>query len=208
MSSDLHEWVGASFLVIVSLASAASYRRDHLQKQYDDGSRQRMASPSVFVWVYAYIRYTTLLAGTAALLWRSDLWLVMYRAPATIYVGMLLALVGFALFHASRRALGQHYSPCFDSYVPTAIVTTGPYQRIRHPIYTANQLILLGITVLSGSVWIAANLLLLSYYYTRSAISEERRLSVEHGDYPVYQSQTGRFLPKMFVRQDRKQPIQ
>jgi len=197
MAADLNEWLAAIFLVLLSIASAVSYRRDHSQQTYKDGSRERMASPGSFVWVYAYIRYATLLFGVGSLLWQHDTWLVVYRSPVTIYVGMAVALLGFGLFEASRRALGRHYSPCFDSYVPAAIVTTGPYAFVRHPIYTANQLILFGITMFTGSIWIAINLLLLSYYYTRSAVAEERRLAEEHSQYGDYRAQTGRFLPRL-----------
>lgn len=196
MTADYNEWLAASFLVVLSVASAASYRRDHSRQSYKDGSRERMPSPGAFVWVYAYIRYTTLLCGVGALLWRHEVWLVVYRSPVAIYVGMALAVIGFGLFEASRRALGRHYSPCFESYVPAAIVTTGPYAFVRHPIYTANQLVLVGVTLFTGSIWIAVNLLLLSFYYTRSALAEERRLADEHHEYGAYRKQTGRFLPR------------
>lgn len=203
MDADLNEGLAAIFLVVLSLASAASYRRDHSQQHYKDGTRQSMASPRSFVWVYAYIRYATLIAGVGSLLFDHDVWLVVYRTPVTIYSGMALAMLGFGLFEASRRTLGRHYSPCFDSYVPTAIVTTGPYARIRHPIYTANQLVLLGITVFTGSLWIAANLLMLCFYYTRSALAEERRLAQEYRHYVDYRMQTGRFLPRWLGRPGR-----
>lgn len=200
MNADLHECVGAAFLVALCVASAACYRRDHSRKDYADGSRQMMPSPREFAWVYGYIRYSTLVVGLGAMLSEQGIWFVLYRSTVSIYVGAAIAILGFAMFVAARRALGRHYSPCYESYVPTAIVRSGPYSSIRHPIYTANQMVLLGVFVLTGSLWIAGNWALLCFYYARSAVAEERRLLMEHEDYAGYRERTGRFLPRWRVR--------
>lgn len=200
MSASVHEWIAAAFLLLLCALSARSYRRDHAARDYADGSREAMPSPRGFAAVYAWIRTSTLVCGLGALLSPHAVWLVVHRSPAAIYAGMAVAAAGYLMFALSRRALGRHYSPCYDSYVPHAIVTAGPYARIRHPIYTANQLVLLGLALATGSVWLVANLVMLWWYYRRSARDEEARLLQEHDQYAPYYRRTGRFLPRLFGR--------
>jgi len=198
VNASVHEWLAAGFLLVLCALSARSYRQDHAARDYADGSRAAMPSPRGFAVVYAWIRYSTLVGGLGALLFAHPIWLVLHRSPAAIYVGAALAAAGYAMFVASRRALGRHYSPCYESYVPLAVVTEGPYARIRHPIYTANQLVLLGLTVMTGSCWMLANLVALWWFYRRSARDEEARLLQEHLEYAPYYRRTGRFLPRLF----------
>ena len=80
-------------------------------------------------------------------------------------------------------------------HLPHAIVQTGPYRRVRHPVYTANLLLLGGIALATGSLWMVLDLVVLAVFYLRSAVLEERALRQEHPDYAGYMLRTGRFLP-------------
>lgn len=93
--------------------------------------------------------------------------------------------------------LGNSYSPCFDSYVPQDIVKSGIYKYIRHPIYTANILLLSSLFVASGSLLMLMNTIILAIYYIPSAYKEEKVLSERFQEYKDYQRESGMFIPKV-----------
>lgn len=191
----MHDYIAAFVLLALCVASARVYGKAHHDKDYECGDRKAMASPREFELVYRWIRGSTLVCGLGALLTECSFWMAFGRSPLQTYAGLVIALLGFALFAAARRTLGRHYSPCYDSRIPTGIVQSGVYRRVRHPIYTANLATLAGLAVATGSLWITANFVLLAFYYWRSAVREEAALSAEHPEYLAYLARSGRFLP-------------
>ena len=123
--------------------------------------------------VYRFIQLSTALVGMGSFLFDHPALLEVHDAPSLVLAGSLVSLIGLAVFVAAKSALGAHYSPCFDSYVPNAIVRDGIYRQIRHPIYTGNFLVLGGLAVATGSAWIALNFVLLLAYYNVAARTEE-----------------------------------
>jgi len=100
-----------------------------------------------------------------------------------------------AFFISAKLSLGEHYSPCFDSFVPRDIVQEGLYRYIRHPIYASNILLLIGVFIACGSLWILFNIILLGIYYMNSALREELVLLEEFPNYGEYSNHTNRFIP-------------
>jgi protein-S-isoprenylcysteine O-methyltransferase Ste14 len=79
------------------------------------------------------------------------------------------------------------------------LVTSGPYRRIRHPIYTAFLLILgapllLSANWLIGGAWLAMTILEVT---TRIRIEEAMMLSRFGDQYRAYMATTGRLLPRV-----------
>ena len=108
---------------------------------------------------------------------------------------MALAILGMGVFVTAKIHLGEHYSHCFDSYVPKGIVTVGIYKFIRHPIYSGNLVMLFGLSVASGSFVVFLNFLITSYFYFKSAVLEEKALERKFPDYVRYKENTGRYFP-------------
>jgi protein-S-isoprenylcysteine O-methyltransferase Ste14 len=107
---------------------------------------------------------------------------------------MALLITSQAFFYWSISALGKNYSPCYESYLPTTVVRTGPYRITRHPIYTANTLSLFAISVGIGS-WICFGLAVLFLYFCyRSAFKEEQQLSCGLPGYEDYKRATPRLI--------------
>ena len=74
----------------------------------------------------------------------------------------------------------------------------GPYALMRHPLYSGNFLILLGVVVVFNNVWAYPLLLLpFAYFYPVIAAMDERRMIQYFGpDYLQYRTRTlSRFLP-------------
>ena len=99
------------------------------------------------------------------------------------------------LLFIARYNLKDNYSPCYDMKAPRDFIQHGVYRIVRHPIYLSNLILLLGVFLISGSIWIIFNLTILFVYYLISAIKEEKYLSKRFPNYKKYQSLTSMFIP-------------
>jgi protein-S-isoprenylcysteine O-methyltransferase Ste14 len=111
--------------------------------------------------------------------------------------GCLLALAGVALVLRSRTELGSAWSFVPKADRDTALVTTGPYRLVRHPIYLGFALLATGQALTFGS-WPALMMVLFGIVPTFAwrARAEETLLSRTFGErYAVYQKQTKLIIP-------------
>ena len=115
------------------------------------------------------------------------------------WTGVGIALAGFALLQWAQITLGRSWSDTPRMMKGQALITSGPYQFIRHPIYTAF------ILILGSTFFISANWLIgltwtgMTVLDIASRIGFEESLMVEYfGDqYREYMKKTGRLLPKL-----------
>lgn len=126
-----------------------------------------------------------------------------FRFPGDAFAqvaGMGLILAGAALVGTAFRALGRFATVEIRLVKDHRIVRTGPYARIRHPMYTANMLLSLGVSLafLGAVTWVAFGLIAILAVY-RSRTEEALFLSSPaHGqEYALYLGETGRFLPRL-----------
>jgi len=77
----------------------------------------------------------------------------------------------------------------------TQLITTGPYQWVRHPMYSSLLLLMLGISLYSYqfSNALAFSVLMLVVY--GKARLEEQYLQQQFAEYKTYQQHTKRFIP-------------
>lgn len=170
---------------------------DHSGRRYARGKVERIPSPSSFRWIYPYLRGSTATVAVASV-WIEHVALLRIHASTVVAaVGWGAVALGLGLVVWARRTLGRHYSPCFDALVPQDVVRTGPYRYVRHPIYTANLLLVLGVFGLSGSALVLANAIVLAAYYRWSASREEEVLAQRFPAYRDYMATSGRFLPRV-----------
>lgn len=115
------------------------------------------------------------------------------------WMGVGIALAGFALLQWAQITLGRSWSDTPRMMKEQALITSGPYQFIRHPIYTAFILILgstffISANWLIGLTWAGMTILDIA-----SRIGFEESLMVEYfGDqYREYMKKTGRLLPRL-----------
>ncbi|MCA3178234.1 MAG: isoprenylcysteine carboxylmethyltransferase family protein [Burkholderiales bacterium] len=115
------------------------------------------------------------------------------------------ALLGLAMLWGAlglfRYSLATHgtVSPniAFTPGAPSALMTSGPYRWVRHPIYSAYLLMWGGIAVGVPTTvsWMALAAMYL--WYRSAALTEEAEISGSpNGDaYKQYRRTTGRFVP-------------
>ena len=69
-------------------------------------------------------------------------------------LGVLLFAAGVALYRVAGRALGDALSPLVSPRPGAALVTSGPYRYLRHPMYIGQALIALGAPLTLGCRWV------------------------------------------------------
>jgi protein-S-isoprenylcysteine O-methyltransferase Ste14 len=75
------------------------------------------------------------------------------------------------------------------------LVTTGPYARVRHPIYSGIILAAVGTAIAVSPYWLVA-VALLGAYFVYSAVMEERFMVSRFPDsYPRYKQSTKMLIP-------------
>lgn len=112
--------------------------------------------------------------------------------------GLVLFSVGIILAFWARITLGNNWGMPMSQKQDPALITSGPYRCIRHPIYSGVLLMVLGSTLDVNSYW-AIVFLLATFYFVYSAFAEERRLVEAFPKaYPAYRSRTKMFIPFLF----------
>ena len=122
-----------------------------------------------------------------------------HRAPSllTTVLGGAIAGLGAWLLIASARTLGSALTP---TPVPNGagLVTTGPYARLRHPIYSAILLMAAGWVIVIGSWWSALVAVALLAFFTAKARWEDRMLAAAYGQrWREWSSRSGALLPRL-----------
>ncbi len=110
--------------------------------------------------------------------------------------GVFIFTLGLLTAIAARIQLGSNWSDIEEGKIADrhAVVSSGIYGYIRHPIYTGDILLLLGLELCLNS-WLVLGLVLLVPVVARQAIREERKLVTALPDYAEYIRRTRRFIP-------------
>ena len=120
-------------------------------------------------------------------------------ALITRAAGILLLLAGLGWAAWAQATMREHWRMGQDPAERPALVTTGPFGRMRHPIYTGMVVVALGVTMADPTYAGAAGVVLLAVGVRVQAIQvEEPHLRTLHGTaYEAWARRTGRFLPPM-----------
>jgi protein-S-isoprenylcysteine O-methyltransferase Ste14 len=112
--------------------------------------------------------------------------------------GLAVFFLGLALAIWARVYLGRNWGMPMTEKVNPDLVTTGPYSRIRHPIYSGIILAMVGTTIGVSLYWLAA-VAALAIYFVFSAFTEERFMISRFPDsYPQYKRSTKMLIPFVF----------
>jgi len=187
--------IATLFYIAVGLISFIMYNNSNSNYSSDTGKIRSLRS---FMYFYKIIQLTTLLACIFSL-WSDSptLFKLFVNNDFLIYFGISISGLSISLFAMARFSLGDNYSPCYDSYLPKDINTKGIYSIVRHPIYSSNILLVLGIFLSSGSAIVLFNGSILTLYYYISAAREENAIAKKFPNYSTYQIKTGMFFPHL-----------
>ena len=113
--------------------------------------------------------------------------------------GAIIALGGLALLWRVHATLGENFSPWLELREEHTLVDSGPYARIRHPMYTAGFILALSFGLISGNLLMGTLPVLgLVPLVAVRVPDEERMMRQRFGEaYDAYCERTGRLLPRL-----------
>ena len=133
---------------------------------------------------------TTFSPSALSLLSRPEL-----SRPEVVLLADLMIVSAMILSIYSLASLGRSFS-----IIPQTrkLVESGPYRWVRHPLYVAELIGLLGFILVGVSISKMAAFFLIVGCQIYRAIQEERLLSNVFLEYREYCSRTARFIPGIF----------
>ena len=138
-----------------------------------------------------------------------------------VLIGLQFALIGLIVWPFSAQQFGLVFWICLAASIAlgvytllhnrignfnirpepkasAALITTGPYRYIRHPMYSA-LLLAMAAFVVAENIWLKLGLwIALAIILSAKASFEERLISEKFSDYPAYRTATKRFVPFVF----------
>lgn len=128
-------------------------------------------------------------------------WIFWAHFETTILIrwsGLVLGSMSIGLLGWTHRTLGRQYAAKLEIQQEHKLIKSGPYARVRHPMYTIFSLFSLTVALISSNwlMLIFAILIALPFHWISK--TEEQMLIDQFGDeYINYMSRTGRFLPQI-----------
>jgi protein-S-isoprenylcysteine O-methyltransferase Ste14 len=124
------------------------------------------------------------------------------RAQPLEYIGFIAALAGLAIAIWARISLGQYWSDKIVLKVDHQLVRSGPYARMRHPIYSG---VLLGVagSALVVDEWraVLAFLLLLTNYMVKAKREDKILAGAFAQDFAKHRRRAGLLLPRLHPKE-------
>jgi protein-S-isoprenylcysteine O-methyltransferase Ste14 len=115
--------------------------------------------------------------------------------PWLLGIGLAVFVLGLALAVWARVYLGRNWGMPMSQKADPELVTTGPYARIRHPIYSGIILAMVGTAIAVSLYWLIA-VAVLGAYFLFSAVMEERTMAkLFPTAYPPYKGATKMLIP-------------
>jgi protein-S-isoprenylcysteine O-methyltransferase Ste14 len=110
-------------------------------------------------------------------------------------IATLLVTIGNAGALVALAQLGRSFSVMAES---RRLVTTGPYRFLRHPLYLAEEIAMIGVFLQFASRWTALLLAIQIAFQLRRMHNEELVLIASFPEYTAYQRTTARLIPGVY----------
>ena len=121
--------------------------------------------------------------------------------PLTLAAGIALTILGYACTLWCYAMMGDTWRIGVNRNEKTSLVTRGPYNFIRHPIYGFQIVMLIGAALLLPTIFSFVIIAVHFICVQAKAADEENYLLGVHGEtYQAYLNRTSRLLPKLFRR--------
>jgi len=180
--------------LFVFLVSIAIVNRGLYYYNGDKNKGRRIDSLKSFSYIHKYLRLSTFIIASLSI-YTNNIYLYKILSLDYMYIGASLCSISITILFIARYNLRNNYSPCYDMKAPRDFIQHGVYKIVRHPIYLSNLMLLIGVFLISGSIWILFNFSILFTYYFISAIKEEKYLLKKFPEYKKYKTSTSMFLP-------------
>ena len=121
-----------------------------------------------------------------------------HRTWAVAATGVALVWIGIGLAIWARRHLGEYWSARVTIKEDHKLIRSGPYARLRHPIYSGLDLAVVGSSLAIDEWGCAVGVALIVVGYWIKARREERMLAAQFGEaFTEHCRHTGFLLPRL-----------
>ncbi|GCB51293.1 isoprenylcysteine carboxylmethyltransferase family protein [Streptomyces sp. NL15-2K] len=164
----------------------------------DSGFRGLSGAPGSASW-WAGVLFIAALLGAAAapVATLAGLPVAGGDTLAVRWAGTAITALGIAGTLIAQRAMGASWRVGVDQEERTALISNGPFARVRNPIFTTMAVTGLGLTLMVTNILALASLAaLVIAIELQVRVVEEPYLRAVHGpDYAAYAATAGRFVP-------------
>ena len=115
--------------------------------------------------------------------------------PWLLGIGLAIFVLGLALAVWARVYLGRNWGMPMSQKADPELVTTGPYGRIRHPIYSGIILGMVGTAIAVSPYWLIAVAIVGAYFLVSAVVEERTMAKLFPAAYPPYQRATKILIP-------------
>jgi len=115
--------------------------------------------------------------------------------PWLLGIGLAIFILGLALAVWARVYLGRNWGMPMSQKADPELVTTGPYGRIRHPIYSGIILGMVGTAIAVSPYWLIAVAIVGAYFLVSAVVEERTMAKLFPAAYPPYQRATKILIP-------------
>jgi len=114
------------------------------------------------------------------------------------WVGFGIGLLSVTLLIWTELELGRQFSPQLQLRQDHQLITSGPYARIRHPLYVAIYVFGLSLALVSAN-WFFVAFFLLSMVGLGWRVPKEEQMMLEQfgEEYRLYMERTRRYWPRL-----------
>ena len=184
-------------LILISFVSHRAYYTRKYQVDSEDTSSPPESDTSLRI---ASILAILGLVGTILYIFNPAwmAWSAIILSDWMRWMGVVIALLGFGLLQWSQNTLGENWSDSARLMESHQMVVSGPYQWVRHPIYSSFLLILGSTLFISANWFIGGSWIMMMALDINSRIQTEEQLMISrYGDqYLEYRARTGRLFPR------------
>jgi protein-S-isoprenylcysteine O-methyltransferase Ste14 len=125
-------------------------------------------------------------------------WLFLTLPNWIRWTGALLCTASLLLLVWVHRTLGIQWSTTLKFKERHALITSGPYEFIRHPMYTSINFFFMGLSMISSFWPFLVLLIIMTLFFIRIVEREEAMMVEQFGEeYRAYIKRTGRYLPRL-----------
>jgi protein-S-isoprenylcysteine O-methyltransferase Ste14 len=181
--------VGLFFLMFIAIRLFYGRGKDE-RKKFHHMRELSLTSVFTFTLLGCYISYFS----------QDSAQYPMNYSQSLVWVGALLGGMGNLLLLWVHHCLGKNFSPHLEIREEHKLIQHGPYQFIRHPMYTSGYLFLLGCGLVSqDALLLFPPVITFSLLLVFRLSDEEKMLQEKFGEEWVsYVEKTSRVIPKIW----------
>jgi protein-S-isoprenylcysteine O-methyltransferase Ste14 len=189
-------WFLLGVLILIRVAFAVRVRRAGERLMPDEAAIRREGTALFTLRVVAFLLLLGLLAAYVA----NPPWMRSLKLPFPDWLrwsGFGVALLGLALLAWTEAALGAQWSAQLQLRAEHRLITSGPYARVRHPLYTSIIGFGLGLALLTAHLLFVVFAIVAPLGILARTAKEEAMLLGRFGEaYRAYMRRTGRYFPR------------